>query len=463
MRKIIITTILLLYTSFIAFGEDALWKDGVKQGGSTSGATIVELPDCSGISEGFCVSTVTGDLYYYDTASSSVQVVLTSVGNTPSYLNVRNTSGATITAGKFVKAAGSSGQKILIDLADNSDYEDADVIGYTWQSIGNNSNGTIISRGLSTNQSTAAWGIGDGSELYLGTLGVPVETKPTDAIATPVGTLVYANAGAGIVFVNPHHPIIGVPEAYSDAGYNGDYGAVTKDDIRDYLIQLDSDVDGVIDNGALDQELQDYVDLPNTANAIIGYDADGSIEAKTSIDADITISLTYDSVYGGDSGGDGSAIAIGENEVLRRISGGHLEGGNVTADLMDLADDFAFTGYVAAPIRGEAVGDGSEHSVFNGMAVYNVAGPTDHYLPKASTVKAAGFNFTFLPIYNDTLGKRTLHLSDTGDHFVLQSGQVLGDGTGIIMPATVRKITLTVWDNTTYRITGGDGTCIEGS
>jgi hypothetical protein len=235
MKKIYLIFLLIAFT--VSNANSELYKSGVLQGGSGSnGASIVEQSDCSTITEGFCVDTDTGDLYYYDTASSSVQVVLTSVGNTPSYLNVRNTSGATITAGKFVKAAGAQGQKILIALADNSNYEDADVIGYTWQSIGNNSNGTIISRGLSTNQSTAAWGIGDGSELYLGTLGVPIETKPTDAVATPIGTLVYANAGAGIVFINPHHPIIGVPEAYSDTNYSGDYGGLTKNDFYDFNI-----------------------------------------------------------------------------------------------------------------------------------------------------------------------------------------------------------------------------------
>ena len=130
--------------------------------------------------------------------------------------------------------------------------------------------------------------------------------------------------------------------------------------------------------------------------------------------------------------------------------------GNFTA----LTGNWATTGYLAGALRSEAVGDGSEHSIFNGLAYYDEAGPTTHYLPEASTI-ASEFGFTFLPIWSKVSGIRTIYPSDSGDHWVRQDGTVQGDGSGLNMSAEVRHITALVWDNDTFIVYSGDGSCYE--
>lgn len=204
-------------------------------------------------------------------ADTYINGVRTDVGGTTviegdvygTYVNVRNTSGSAIAAGKFVYFTGASGQKNLIGLADNTDYEQSHAIGYVHTQIDNNSNGTIVTYGEVTNQNTAAWGFGDGSELYLGTSGDPLDAKPTDAIAVPLGYLTYSNAGAGIVFINCDHPIIDTRydfKAFSAAdgtpsvsGWNyyslADTGTITDfDDALDgQIIYVKCDFAGVFD------------------------------------------------------------------------------------------------------------------------------------------------------------------------------------------------------------------------
>lgn len=96
-------------------------------------------------------------------------------------IRVRNISGANIANGELVYVTGSSGNKLTINLADNTDADTIQVLGMVTEDINNNSNGYVALWGTvrgdalqPIDTSTHA----EGTKLYLSTAGTWTATHP---------------------------------------------------------------------------------------------------------------------------------------------------------------------------------------------------------------------------------------------------------------------------------------------
>jgi pSer/pThr/pTyr-binding forkhead associated (FHA) protein len=108
-----------------------------------------------------------------DTENSGVQI---NVGH-ETIQRVVNQSGSTITKGKVVYIDGQSGNRPLIQLADNTaDATSANTVGLVIADINHNANGYIITNGLLENINTI--GYNAGQTLYLSTSGNFTNVKP---------------------------------------------------------------------------------------------------------------------------------------------------------------------------------------------------------------------------------------------------------------------------------------------
>lgn len=96
-------------------------------------------------------------------------------------LEVRNTTGSTISKGAAVYISGHSGTKILIDLADSDASGKYPAIGLAAGAIANNSDGEVTVYGELAGVDTSSYSIGD--VLYLSsTAGVLTNTRPTSSV-----------------------------------------------------------------------------------------------------------------------------------------------------------------------------------------------------------------------------------------------------------------------------------------
>jgi hypothetical protein len=101
------------------------------------------------------------------------------------HINVRNKTGATIPAGSVVYASGLQGEDILIDLADASDASKMPAIGFTYEDIGDNNKGDIISAGVLVKNITVddagTADVGDTMYVSPATPGGITTVRPSDA------------------------------------------------------------------------------------------------------------------------------------------------------------------------------------------------------------------------------------------------------------------------------------------
>lgn len=118
-------------------------------------------------------------------------------------VQVRNTTGATLTKGTVVYISGATGQYPTVSKAlANSDATSAQTLGMITADLANNSNGYVTSIGLITNIDTSAYT--DGAQLYLsGTVAGGVTTTkpyaPTHLVY--VGVVEHAHPTQGKIFV----------------------------------------------------------------------------------------------------------------------------------------------------------------------------------------------------------------------------------------------------------------------
>jgi len=181
-----------------------------------SGSFSVDLQDSSvlvgstiilGGAEGSIKPGGAMTLHYSQTIS--MWVVLSNpnqaaLGANADLLDVRNQSGSAIVAGRAVYLAGFSvGQnRPLVELADANDPTKMPAIGVTSVSIGNNSNGSIVSFGTLQNAvDTSTASIGDGVWIDQLNPGILVFDRPSIDDIQRIGTVSRSHASQGVMVV----------------------------------------------------------------------------------------------------------------------------------------------------------------------------------------------------------------------------------------------------------------------
>jgi hypothetical protein len=110
-----------------------------------------------------------------------------------------------------VRANGSAGTKLTVELADNSTAEGSTaVIGVATAAIPVGANGYITTYGLVHDLNTGTWS--PGSPVYLNGGGALTTTRPINGRIVQIGFVVATSSTTGSIYVNPIHnfePIIG--------------------------------------------------------------------------------------------------------------------------------------------------------------------------------------------------------------------------------------------------------------
>tara|TARA_R110002096_G_scaffold258013_3_gene451603 strand:+ start:1216 stop:3915 length:2700 start_codon:yes stop_codon:yes gene_type:complete len=115
---------------------------------------------------------------------------------------VRNTTGSTIVAGAAVYISGSSGNNVLVSLADANGSGTMPAAGIVLSDITNNNNGEIVVVGEIDNQDTSAFSEND--TLYVSeTAGGLTATRPTSSATDiqSIGRVAKSHASTGIIIV----------------------------------------------------------------------------------------------------------------------------------------------------------------------------------------------------------------------------------------------------------------------
>ena len=128
-----------------------------------------------------------------------------SAGAGSSAQTMRNTSGSSIAKHMAVYVSSYAvGQNVPeIALADADVSTQMPAIGVTLNAIGNNSNGSVITFGLVSSVSTAAWSATPGANgLYVSrTSGLITNTRPSLDSVQKIGICIRSHASAGVIFV----------------------------------------------------------------------------------------------------------------------------------------------------------------------------------------------------------------------------------------------------------------------
>lgn len=195
----------------------------INQGANGGGGSGGSLPDQSGnagkylTTDGSTASWATvsggGGISSVASADGSVTVttvsgavdlsVATAASTTNLVVQVRNTTGATLTKGTAVYISGATGQIPTVTKAQaNSDTSSAQTLGLMTADLANNSNGYVTIIGLISEIDTSAYT--DGAQLYLSgsTAGALTATKPyAPTHLVYVAVVEYAHAIHGKLFV----------------------------------------------------------------------------------------------------------------------------------------------------------------------------------------------------------------------------------------------------------------------
>lgn len=166
-----------------------------------TGAVVLTAADLSALTN---VTSTDGSVTI-TTPSTGVRdlSVATAASTTNVLVQVRNTTGATLTKGTVVYISGATGQIPTVSKAlATSDATSAQTLGMMTADLANNSNGYVTAIGLITNIDTSAYT--DGAQLYLSgtTAGGVTTTKPYAPIhLVYVGVVEYAHPTQGKIFV----------------------------------------------------------------------------------------------------------------------------------------------------------------------------------------------------------------------------------------------------------------------
>ena len=114
---------------------------------------------------------------------------------------VRNLSGVTLNNGAVVRVTGASGNKITVDLADNTaELGSSETFAVVTETISNNSTGKVTTEGLVRGLDTSAFA--EGVAIWLGTNGAFTDTKPlTPNHLVHIGWVVRSHATEGAILV----------------------------------------------------------------------------------------------------------------------------------------------------------------------------------------------------------------------------------------------------------------------
>lgn len=150
------------------------------------------------------VTSVDGSVAVTTPSAGVADLSVTVSGSTTNIIiQVRNTTGATLTKGTLVYISGATGQIPTVSKAlATSDATSAQTLGMISADLANNTNGYVTIIGLITNINTSAFT--DGQQLYLSgtTAGTYTSTKPVAPIhLVYAGVVEYAHATQGKIFV----------------------------------------------------------------------------------------------------------------------------------------------------------------------------------------------------------------------------------------------------------------------
>ena len=114
---------------------------------------------------------------------------------------VRNLSGGTLNNGAVVRVTGASGNKITVDLADNTaELGSSETFAVVTETISNNSTGKVTTEGLVRGLNTSAFA--EGVAIWLGANGAFTDTKPlTPNHLVHIGWVVRSHATEGAILV----------------------------------------------------------------------------------------------------------------------------------------------------------------------------------------------------------------------------------------------------------------------
>jgi hypothetical protein len=166
-------------------------------GATTAGGALTNLGAIGNI------ASVDGSVTVSQTGTSVDLSVAVSGSTTNVIVQVRNTTGATLTKGTVVYISGATGQISTVSKAlATSDATSAQTLGMMSANLANNSNGYVTVIGLITNIDTSAFA--DGAQLYLSgtTAGTYTSTKPHAPIhMVYVGVVEHSHPTQGKIFV----------------------------------------------------------------------------------------------------------------------------------------------------------------------------------------------------------------------------------------------------------------------
>jgi len=119
---------------------------------------------------------------------------------------VRNKSGADIPNGKLVYTTGSQGNRLTIDLADNTDSDKFHILGMTTEDIDDNADGFVTTSGLVRGtgaQPINTSGFTEGDSLYLNSNGDYTNEHPSSSIVGTIlfGHVVRSHANTGMILM----------------------------------------------------------------------------------------------------------------------------------------------------------------------------------------------------------------------------------------------------------------------
>lgn len=144
-------------------------------------------------------------------------------------LQVRNSTGSTITKGSVCYISGQTGQIANITLGKADALGTAGVVGLANQDIPNNTNGFLVILGGISNVDTSAFTAGDTLYLSAGTAGGITNVSPTSPnYAVRIGFCVYSHATNGKLFVSVRNLYTSASNITGTLGVaNGGTGATT--------------------------------------------------------------------------------------------------------------------------------------------------------------------------------------------------------------------------------------------
>ena len=149
------------------------------------------------------ITSTDGSVTVSGTGTTRDLSVATAASTTNVLVQVRNTTGATLTKGTVVYMSGATGQIPTVTKAiATTDGSSAQTLGMITADLANNSNGYVTVIGLITNMNTSAYN--DGEQLYLSgsTAGTVTTTKPyAPTHLVYVGIVEHAHPTQGKIFV----------------------------------------------------------------------------------------------------------------------------------------------------------------------------------------------------------------------------------------------------------------------